>query len=327
MLILDCTLRDGGYINNWQFSDVFLMKYMQTITQLPIKFIEIGFVNNIGKYANKDVGEVRYLTKKKIEWFSSVKSDDQELVVMGDYGNVNIDLLKERLPIGMVRIAFHKHDMQQALLLCKEIKQMGYAVSANAMAVTNYDEDELKELFQKVNEYELDYLYIADSYGSLSNKELHNLVVKFSSQLTTSKIGIHLHNNMNNAYSNYEMVKDMNLPVEIADTTLFGMGRGAGNLQTELAMIQMGISSKPIIQLLSFIFECIKPLFSDKESNWSYELDYLLSGLLKIHPNYVVKMREMNVPMLKRFEILQKISEGKNKGRLFNMDDLIGLLN
>jgi 4-hydroxy 2-oxovalerate aldolase len=315
MKVLDCTLRDGGYINNWRFSTDFLNSYISTINDINVDYIEIGFINKNKTYSGQIVGSCRNLTSSAINDIS--KKTSAKIVVMADFDNINKEILKENVNIDMVRIAFHKQDMENALELCKEIKSMGYIVSANAMAVTNYSEEELQQLFNTVNNYDIDILYIADSYGSLSQTELTELLKTYQTNCN-AQIGIHLHNNMQNAFSNFESVIETDLFV---DSTMFGMGRGAGNLNTELVIttLQKNISMQSLKNMLTFIQEFVKPHYKILENKWGYDLDYLMSGFLKIHPNYVVKMRELNVCMCDRFDILHNIST-KYDGAKFTLD-------
>lgn len=318
MKFLDCTLRDGGYINNWRFNKKFLMDYIKIMEIMEIDFVEIGFINKKVNYKNEIVGNVRNLSNDDIIMFQNKKF---KTVVMADYNNIDLSLLKNKIGIDLVRIAFHKNDLIPALNTCLEVKRLGYKVSVNAMAITNYNETELDELFDFINKHHLDILYIADSYGSLKQKDIKHYYELFSSKLNSASIGFHLHNNMNNAYSNYEYLTNITNNVYI-DSTLFGMGRGAGNLQTELVLIETNrnFEYSKLIELLQFIQQYIKPIFKINETSWGYELDYLLSGFLKMHPNYVSKMRDMNISMENRFFIIEKMIQ---KNLQFNYFDLI----
>ena len=309
--ILDCTLRDGGYINNWNFDNKFINEYLDLMSNLNITFVEIGFINNYQTYKNELVGNVRHLDKKFIKELSETYTN-LKFVVMGDFGNINYELLNENIPVDMVRIAFHKKNFKEALEECYNIKKLGYKVSANPMAITNYNEDELNELIKLSNDYKIDYWYIVDSYGSLNQLEVKLLYEKCKSKLRYSTLGIHLHNNMNNAFSNYEYLqnnfKNDNI---IIDSTLYGMGRGAGNLQTELVLLskQKDIEKNKILQLLTFIHINLKPYYKSNYNEWGYDIDFFVSGLLKIHPNYVVKMRDNNYTVLKIINTLFYLNE------------------
>lgn len=307
--ILDCTLRDGGYINNWRFSNEFVSKYIQCMKSINevLEFVEIGFINISTPYKNKIVGTQRNLTLADINQFENVPF---KIAVMADFEGINMDILRQKeAKIDLVRIAFHKKHMVEALQLCSDISKLGYRVSANAMAVTNYKPEELLHLFLLVNQFRLDYLYIADSFGSLGQAELLRLVDTFSANLEYTQIGIHLHNNKQNALSNFEFVQHSN--IHLVDSTLFGMGRGAGNLPTELALVVLipNLPFKMLIDVCKFIQKFVKPIYGADIIKWGYDLDYLISSFFKMHPNYVGILRDFHIRMEDRFFLLQKIFE------------------
>ena len=236
--------------------------------------------------------------------------------VMGDYTDLDDELLKTKLNVDLVRIAFHKKHYKEALKKIKSIKQMGYIVSANPMGITNYSEEELIDMLQLVKKFNLNYVYIADSYGSLDQKKLDSYLKIYKLYIDTNltKIGLHLHNNMNNAFSNFEYVYNNIQNVEISDSTLFGMGRGAGNLQTELVLLKLKGFSEEFKNLLFFINKEIKTIFKLGTLRWGYEIDYLISGFLKIHPNYVDSMRLSGLPtedIINRLIYLSKLDPNK----------------
>lgn len=309
--LLDCTLRDGGYINNWRFNATFLNNYIDTMNKINIDYVEIGFVNKTNNYKNELAGDLRNLDETQIKLF---QNKNFKTVVMADYNDINLELLEKKLDIDLVRIAFHKDDLIDALNICKKVKDLGYKISVNAMAITNYTEQDLNYLFKFINQHNLDILYVADSYGSLNQKNIQYYYELFQSKLENASIGFHLHNNMNNAFSNFEYLTNLDItnknPIFI-DSTIFGMGRGAGNLQTELVFIHLSknMDLGKLINLLIFIQDYIKPIFKVEENNWGYDLDYLLSGYLKMHPNYIVKMRDLNISMKNRFFLIQILKE------------------
>lgn len=323
MELLDCTIRDGGYINNWRFSDEFISEYIDVMNRCNVDYVEVGFINKQRTYRGSLVGKYRNLTEDTINMFKDRL--ESKIVVMGDYVNVDINLLEKKIDVDVVRIAFHKSDMIGALDLCRRIKEMGYTVSANAMAVTNYSDSELNTLFNTVNRYNIDMLYIADSYGSLSKLDLRGLLDRYSAN-TNAKIGIHLHNNMQNAFSNFESILGEDL---VVDSTMYGMGRGAGNLNTELAMIKIkkDLTMDELISVCAFIQTHMKTIYESTQNRWGYDLDYMLAGYVKIHPNYVAKMRDIDIKMIHRFNVIKYISDN-NMGNTFDLNifnDMIDL--
>lgn len=317
--ILDCTLRDGGYINNWNFNDNFIDNYLGLMTELKVEFVELGFINKTKYYKNKIVGKLRNLDKETINYYSN-KFNKLKIVIMADFRDINNEILHENLPVELIRVVFHKKNFKEAIKKCEEIKKMGYKVCANAMAITNYNDKELDELLFLTNKSKIDNFYIVDSYGSLNQNELINIYKKCKSSLSNSNIGIHLHNNMNNAFTNYScLINNFLNDNIIVDSTLFGMGRGAGNLQTELLLLNN--DQKLIFKIIEFIYLYIKPYYKTINNEWGYDLDFLISGLYKIHPNYVVKLREFNFSTLKIIKILFLLYNNyNNESKILNIE-------
>lgn len=326
-IMLDCTLRDGGYINNWKFSKSFLTDYVNLMNSITVDFVEIGFINKTIEYKGNIVGPCRNINKEYLDLF---KNTNFKISVMGDYQDINMTLLEDKSNlqiIDLVRVAFHIHDLEKAINVCIKIKNLGYKVSVNAMAITNYSERDLETLFNLVNHNSLDILYIADSYGSLNNSEIKDYIGKFENRLCNTSVGIHLHNNMNNAFSNFLASQDIltNKPLYI-DSTLFGMGRGAGNLATELVINYNDLDTQLIIETLLFIDKHIYPLFNNNtNTNWGYDLDYFLSGILKIHPNYINKFRQIDITLSKKILLLSRIIDD-NKHTMFSLEYVNSLI-
>lgn len=311
--LLDCTIRDGGYINNWRFNDKFVLEYIKICNN--IKYVEIGFINKNNNYKDTIVGPYRCLTEDII---NKINNNNFETVVLADYNDINYELLEKNINIDIVRIAFHQNYMKDGLEACIKVKNMGYKVSVNAMAINNYDENNMNILCDKINENKLDIFYIVDSFGSFNTDDILYYYNFFVSRLHNTQIGFHLHNNMNNAFANYEYIKLLNTkkPI-IVDTTLFGMGRGAGNLPLELVLINRKISIDNLMHVVKFIQEFIKPIYK-YENTWGCDLDFLLSGYIKIHPNHIVLLRDLNINMEKRFFIIEKMITEKYNFRFFN---------
>jgi 4-hydroxy 2-oxovalerate aldolase len=326
MKILDCTLRDGGYINNWRFNEDFIKNLSEQLELCNVDLVEIGFINKTNNYRNKIVGNTRILTENDINNF---KKFNFKKAVMADFSDINNDILKKKIDIDLIRVAFHKKDLKSALEKCKEIKELGYSVSANAMAVTNYNKEDLIYLIEKINEYKIDVLYVADSFGSLLNKDIKYYFKFLDEKLNKNiNLGFHLHNNMNNAYSNYECLKNLMTKSDrnvIIDTTIFGMGRGAGNLQTELVLKDY-INYEKIYNFIIFIQDYIKPIYKNDENTWGYDLDYFLSGLIKMHPNYVVKMRDFTIEMKKRLFLINVIKKRNYDYSFFDLSIINNLI-
>ena len=317
--ILDCTLRDGGYINNWRFNNEFIENFITIMNETNVDFVEIGFINKDQFYKKKTTGIMRNINEEYLDLYANSKF---KISVLGDYKNINMELLRKKINVDLVRIAFNKKDMDDAIKICKEIQDLGYNVSINAMAITNYSKDELNNLINIVNKHKFFLLYLADSYGGLNNDNINIYLNMFNEKLDNTAIGIHLHNNMNNAFSNFEYSLNLNINKELyIDCTLFGMGRGAGNLQTELVLNKMkkNLNKDILLKLLYFIEKYIKNLYNNNVCNWGYDLDFFIAGIFNLHPNYIVKIREFNLSFNNLIFLIKLILKNK-KGAYFDLD-------
>lgn len=318
---LDCTLRDGGYNNNWRFDKDFLGEYIELVSKMKMDYVEIGFINKQKQEKGQIIGKARNIDK---EYISLFENKNFKICAMGDYGNIDLDFLKKGSKIDMVRIAFHKKNYKEAIEECESIVEMGYTVSANVMGITNYSTEEMMDLIDLVNKSKIDIVCVADSFGSLQESKLESILYIFQENLDSCMIGVHLHNNMNNAYANYQHIKNICKKSCVVDSTFFGMGRGAGNLQTELVFFDK-VDNEQFCELLIFIEKYIKMFMTSKSTSWGYDLDYLFTGLLGIHPNYVVKMREKNVSFHNMLFLLKHIFKMK-KHAYFDLGFLEDLL-
>lgn len=320
MKILDCTIRDGGYVNNWQFEKIF-RKYYQLMLDLNIDFIEIGFNNIDFEYKNRLTGKFRYLDNNFLKKFEDILVKEKNAIMINyeDYDSNKLKICNE-CQFSIIRIAFHKKDYVNALKLCKELKDKGFIISANLMKTDNYSKDEMLDLLKIYKKYDLDYIYIADSFGNMYYDDIikyYNVIKTFDQSI---KIGVHLHNSYQNAFSNFVNIHKFD--IEIIDCTLFGMGRGSGNLPLELILSSKYLKTpkNDIKKLLIFIADNILP--ENGYPNWGYSIDYLFAAYLNLHPTYVSKLRDMKIPYSGIIELLDKIKSNN----ILNFDNNI-LLN
>ena len=232
----------------------------------------------------------------------------------------------------MIRIAFHKNNLKDVFENAKYLKNLGYTVCLNAMGIELYDNQELEYLVINSEKYEIDYLYIADTYGSITEIQIGSIIENININKNKIKLGFHPHNNTLSALSNSLFAIKNN--IDIVDTTLYGMGRGAGNLPTEL-FISYLIKNNNIISTykltnnsLKIITELIfNYIYKLNNSSWGYELFYLISGHFSIHPNYADQIKNLNINDFNIiFDIFEKISKTKQKNK-FEINLLNDLLN
>lgn len=272
--ILDCTLRDGGYYTNWDFKFEIIKNYFEAIDSLPIEYIEIGY-RNIKEIDYK--GEFYYSPISTIDKIKKITS--KKLVVLINERDLCIEQIKSLIKpcigkIKMIRLAVDPINIDQAKKKAIEIRNMGFKVALNLMYLSNWiDQTKILKKLEKIENY-TDYLYLVDSHGSVYPNDLIKVIriIKKSSKV---KLGFHGHNNLEMALAN--TLAAVAEGVEIVDSTIMGMGRGSGNLKTELLLSV--ISKKKDINF-DALSKCLEDFGILKNKYvWGTNLPYMIAGV------------------------------------------------
>ncbi|MCD7784459.1 MAG: aldolase catalytic domain-containing protein [Oscillospiraceae bacterium] len=285
---LDCTLRDGGYCNDCHFGFENEKKIAEGLMEANIDIIECGFFMNTVTY---DKDHTRFTSLDQVAKIIPEKRDGKIFVMLADHGK----FVPEDLPvydgtsIDGLRVAFHKKDMLGGLEDCRVVKEKGYKVFVQAMVSVSYTDEEFLDLIRHVNEVEPYAFYIVDSFGMMKKKDLTRLFYMVEHNLKdTIKIGFHSHNNMQLAYSNAQALVHINTDRDlIIDSSVYGMGRGAGNLNTELFLEYLNENADgkyELKPLLAIIDEILSGFY--QRNPWGYSLPNYLSASHNAHPNY-----------------------------------------
>ena len=313
--VLDCTLRDGGYCNQWQFGAKNIKKITQSLVSASIDIIECGFLTEkIDKY---DENVTKFDSIDKIRPFIPEEKNNKLFVAMVNYGEYDIEKLPvhDGKSIDGIRVAFHKKQLTPALEMCKAIKAKGYEVFIQAMVSLSYTDEEFLELIEKANEIEPYAFYIVDSFGMMKQKDLIRLFYMVEHNLKENIwIGFHSHNNMQLAYSNAQSLAEVKTNRNlIIDSSIYGMGRGAGNLNTELFVeyLNENIGTEYKIKpLLNVIDEVLNDFY--QQNYWGYSLPNYLSAAHNAHPNYAMYLDDKKTLTIKDMnEIFDMMDEDK----------------
>ena len=309
--ILDCTLRDGGYCNQWKFGKKNINFIVNELLKSGVNIIECGFLN---KSVSFDDNSTKMPT---VENFSSIIPPDRKntlFVCMLNFGDGQAEDIPNREDnfIDGIRVAFHKKNILPALELCRKLKDKGYKIFIQAMVSLSYTDEEFLSLIRQVNEFKPYAFYIVDSFGTMKKNDLLRLFYMVEHNLSQDiAIGYHSHNNMQLSYSNAQILADVKTKHNIIiDSSVFGMGRGAGNLNTELFVeyLNENINSHYNVQPLLKIVDEVLANFYNKHP-WGYSLPFYLSASLGYHPNYAIFLAEKEtLPMKNFYELLQSIS-------------------
>lgn len=305
--LLDCTLRDGGYINNWYFEKENINLIYNKLLESSVDYIELGYID---ENAEANINSTKF---SSFEMVKKVKPSNGKKICMIDYGKYAIEEIppQEETDVWGIRIAFSKKDLKEALNYCKDIHEKGYKVFIQPMVTISYSQSELDYLLSEVNKIEPYAIYIVDSFGCMRENDIISLITEYKNKLKTNiKIGFHAHNNLQLAYPNaitfIENSEERNI---IIDSSIYGMGRGAGNLCTELIAAYLNDKYK-LECLLEVVDSYLKDIKSQK--GWGYSIEYCLSAINKCHPNYAKFLKEIEeISTYDIKNILEMIAEDK----------------
>ena len=319
--IIDCTFRDGGYYNAWNFSKELIDAYLTTMSSSAIDYVEIGFraISNKGfkgacAFSSDDF--IRGLdAPKDLKIGVMINAADLVNYAEGVVPAIHKMFVEaKKSPVTLVRIAAHIGEVAAAAEATRELKKMGYVVGLNLMQVTESSEEDLSKAIKLVSSAKPDVLYFADSLGSMNMQDTQRMVQLFQKDWK-GHIGIHAHDNMNNALSN--TLHAIEYGVTWVDSTVYGMGRGAGNTKTEYLVLELQNPRLNISPLLGLVEKYFKPM--QQQYGWGANLYYYLAGKYGIHPTYIQQM--LSDSRYDKADILSVIEHLKNEGgRTFNLE-------
>lgn len=313
--LLDCTLRDGGYINDWAFGHNNLVSILERLVSANIDIVEIGFLDerrvfDINRSIMPDTDCVQKI-------YGNVDRAQTMIVGMIDYGTCGIEhiLPCKNSYLDGIRVIFKKHLMKEAMAFCKQIKELGYKVFSQLVSITSYSDEELMELIELVNEVEPYAVSIVDTYGLLQQDSLMHYFELMDRYVAPEvKIGYHSHNNFQLAYANcIEFLKEKTQRDIVVDATLYGMGKSAGNAPIELVAMHLNKEhgkNYNLSQILEAIDGNIMQIY--KKTPWGYNLFFYISASNNCHPNYVKSLMDKHTLSMKSInEILDEIDDEK----------------
>lgn len=295
MTLLDCTLRDGGYYNNWDFSHELIHEYLNAMQAAGVDVVELGLrsLNNTGFK-----GACAFTTDDFIRSLSIPAGLTVGVMVNGCelVGEIpQLDALEKLFPntatnspVGLVRIACHVHEFAASLPAASWLKERGYKVGFNLMQVADRTEQDIKALARQAKAYPIDALYFADSMGSMSPDQTAQIIQWLRSEWSGA-LGIHTHDNLGLALSN--TLRALDEGVTWVDSTVTGMGRGPGNARTEELAIELAErrgKQVNLVPLMALLREHFVPM--QKHYGWGTNPYYYLAGKYGIHPTYIQEM-------------------------------------
>ncbi len=290
--VIDCSIRDGGLMNNSNFSVDMVRGVLKAVNESGADIVELGYRNSKEFFSPKEYGPWRFCDEDVLRKATEGIDLRIKIAVMQDaHKAVAEDVLpKAESVVDVIRIATYVKDVDKAIHLANNATNKGYDATINVMAISHALDRELDEALQQIEE-ETDIMacYLVDSFGALYSEDIHYYVEKFQKYIKTKEIGIHCHNNQQLAFAN--TIEGIIKGVNFLDGTLYGIGRGAGNCPLELLMSFLKNPKFDVRPLLKVIGTEMIPLI--KEIEWGYSIPYMVTGTLNLHPRSAIKQMAM----------------------------------
>lgn len=295
--IFDCTIRDGGLINNHRFEDGFIKAVYNTCVEAGVQYMELGYKASKKIFAPSEFGAWKYCDEDDIRRIVGDNHTDLKLAAMADAERTDYheDILpKEKSVLNCIRIATYINQIPTAIDMIKDAHDKGYETTVNLMAISTVPDRELDDALVELAKSPVDVIYIVDSFGALYTEQVRDLTLTFLDAVkgTGKKIGVHTHNNQQLAYAN--TIEALIVGADRLDATINGIGRGAGNCSLELLI---GFLKNPRFRLRP-VLQCIQDIFIPlrEKMEWGYHIPYMITGHLNLHPRSAIKMRAGNKP-------------------------------
>ena len=291
--VLDCTLRDGGYVNHWNFGYDAISDIVDLLVDANIEIIECGFLRDLPYDPDKAV----FSDVSQIVPFISPKKPGTFYVGMIALGDISPDRISpyDGTSLDGIRLTFHKHEWEEASAVAIALMEKGYKVFIQPVGTTSYSDYELLQLVEDVNELHPYAFYMVDTLGIMYRNDILRMFYLIDKNLSSGiKIGFHSHNNFQLSFANAQeiMLQDSKRSI-IIDASVYGMGRGAGNLPIELLTeyINYNIEKRySLFPLLTIADQYLMSIFA--EYPWGYALPYFLAAKEHCHPNYAAYLIE-----------------------------------
>ena len=288
--VLDCTIRDGGLINNHDFSLSFVRAVYKALSEAGIDYMEIGYKNSKRLFSEKEFGKWKFCDDDDIKRVIDGIESKTKISVMVDVDRVDVEdvLPRKDSPVSMIRVASYVKDIDKAIFLVNHFADKGYETTVNIMAISRALDNELTEALEQLEkESKANVIYVVDSFGSLYQETTEFLIKKAKSIVKTKEIGMHAHNNQQLAFGN--TIEAIIHNANFVDGTVYGLGRAAGNCPLELILGFLKNPKFDIRPVLDLISQEFIPLRDKIE--WGYIIPYAITGILDEHPRAAMALR------------------------------------
>ncbi len=302
--VLDCTIRDGGLINNHDFDRRFVREVYRALSNAGVDYMEMGYRNSKKLFSSKEYGQWKFCEDDELRRATEGIESRMKIYIMCDVGRVDLDDVKPAAesPMDMIRTATYVKDIDKAIFMVNNFAEKGYETTINIMAISRDQGPELDEALHQIEEEStVDVVYIVDSFGALYQEPVEHLVKMARKILKTREVGFHGHNHQQLAFGNTieAIIHDANY----LDGTVYGIGRAAGNCPLELLigfLKNPKFDIRPILDLISKEFIPLR-----EKIEWGYIIPYAISGMMNEHPKAAMALRKSS-----KKEDYREFSEG-----------------
>lgn len=288
--VVDATIRDGGLVNDFRFTDEFVKNLYQANMKAGVDYMEFGYKASKDIFPEEDFGPWKFCNEEDIRRIVGEKDSDMKIAVMADVGRTDFkrDIIdKNDSVIDMVRIATYINTIPAAIEMVEYCHDKGYETTVNIMAISSANNTDIDEALTLIGQSPADGIYIVDSYGAIYPEQMRKLADRYLSfgEKYGKFIGIHAHNNQQLAFAN--TIDALSRGVSYLDVTVSGMGRGAGNCASESLLGFLKNPKYSILPILNILEKEIIPL-KEQGMIWGYDIPYLLTGQLNQHPRTAI---------------------------------------
>ena len=288
--VLDCTIRDGGLVNDHRFSDDFVRTLYRSLSTAGVDYMEFGYRNSKKLVSVNDFGPWKFCDDDKIsEVIDGIESEmkisimvDAHRVVEQEFRPVN------ESPVDMIRVATYVKDIDKAIVLNNRVRKLGYETTVNIMAISTESEFDLVQALKQLAEIDTLAVYVVDSYGSLYSEQIEYYIKLYQEHLPGKEIGVHCHNNQQLAFGN--TIEGIIHNANFLDASVYGMGRGAGNCTLELLLGFLKNPKFKLAPVLKFVQDYMLPMREQYE--WGYLIPFMVTGILNEHPRSGIACRQ-----------------------------------
>ena len=291
--VLDCTIRDGGLMNDHKFKDVVVRAVYQACIDAGIDYMEFGYKASKKIYSTQEFGPWKFCDEDDIRRIVGDNDTNLKLSVMADAERTDYheDILpRDESVLDIIRVATYIHQIPTAIDMIKDAADKGYETSCNLMAISTVQESQIRSALDELADSPVETIYVVDSFGALYGEQIRDYTLMYLEHAKPAgkAVGIHTHNNQQSAYAN--TVEALIQGATKLDGSLAGLGRGAGNCPMELLVGFLHNPKLSLRPLLKCIRDYIEPM--REELQWGYSIPYMITGQLNQHPRAAMRFMD-----------------------------------